>query len=229
MSTNINISWSGGKDSALALDRLLYHGAYRLTGLFTVYDKITQRVPIHHTPIELIRRQADSLGLPWHGIPLPANASNADYEAAHLELFRQLQKDSGLEAVAYGDIGLEDVRQYRDTLSAQAGLPFVYPLWQGGSSYLSQDFISRGFKAIITSIDPEKVPEDSLGSLYDEAFVASLPTETDIMGENGEFHTFVFDGPMFSSRVKWKAGEISESDFTTPSGRKMKLLDISPK
>jgi uncharacterized protein (TIGR00290 family) len=225
MSSNILLSWSGGKDSALALERLQYNGEYRPIGLFTAYDKESGKVKLHNVPIELIRMQAESVGLPLYELPLSSKASNDEYEKAHLDLFAKLKKED-LESVAFGDIHLEVIRQYREQLSAKAELPFVYPLWGESPEYLSQDFIERDFKAVITAIDTAKMTKEKLGSIYDLEFVAGLPGDVDVCGENGEFHSFVFDGPNFSRRIGYKTGKIFEEDYRPEVNMTMAFLEI---
>jgi uncharacterized protein (TIGR00290 family) len=227
MAEKIVLSWSGGKDSALTLERLLYHGAYTVEGLFTVYDRDTQKVKLHNVPIQLIRLQAKSINLPLFEIPIEENASNEKYEEAHINLFNELKKND-IHHAAFGDLFLEVIRNYRESLAEKAGFKFHYPLWKENPEKLSSEFIERGFKAVVTAINSDVLDEDCLGKQYDENFISSLPDNVDICGENGEFHTFVWDGPYFSKPVGYVLGENSTKDYRPEIDMSMSFCEIMP-
>jgi uncharacterized protein (TIGR00290 family) len=226
MADNIVVSWSGGKDSSLALERLMYNGNYKVCGLFTAYDVKNQWVKLHNVPIAMIRLQAESLGMPLYEIPLSPTASNAEYENAHFELFEKLKKE-GIYNIGYGDIFLEEIKEYRDKMSAKAGMHFHYPLWNADAEDISEEFISRGFEAVITAIDTAKLDESFLGRHYNAAFIADLPDDVDICGENGEFHSYVFNGPIFSKAIHYKTGKIYKENYRPTVDMEMAFVEIS--
>jgi uncharacterized protein (TIGR00290 family) len=227
MAEKIVLSWSGGKDSTLALERLIYNGGYVIEGLFTVYTTETQKVNLHNVPVSLIRMQAESLNLPLYEIALPEDASNEIYESEHFKLFEQL-KVQGIYNIAFGDLFLDVIKDYRDKLAAKTGMKFQYPLWREQTGKISTEFIERGFKAVVTAINTDVLPYSLLGRQYDEDFVTQLPEDVDICGENGEFHTFVWDGPIFSKSVTYNLGEISTTDYRPKVEMSMAFIEILP-
>lgn len=227
MADNIVVSWSGGKDCCLALERLMYNGNYRVCGLFIAYDAESNKVKLHNVPIALIRLQAQSIGLPLYEIPLSARATNEEYEQAHLKLFDEL-KAKDIQNIAFGDIFLEEIKAYRDRLSVKTGMAFHYPLWHHESEAMSEEFINRGFEAVVTAIDSSILSDDFLARLYDASFVADLPDDADICGENGEFHTFVFDGPIFSRTIHYKTGNIYKENYRPAVDMEMAFIEIAP-
>jgi uncharacterized protein (TIGR00290 family) len=227
MPDKIILSWSGGKDSAMALARLIYNGGCQVEGLFTSYNRDNSKVNLHGIPKELIREQAASLKLDLYELPLPPAASNEEYEAAHLSLFENL-KAKGIDAIAYGDLFVQEIRDYRDRLSEKAGISFIYPLWGEDTSRLAPEIIERGFKAVVISIDAEKLPGNMLGRPYDDNFIKDLPENNDYCGENGEFHTFVYDGPIFSRAIPYQLGDRYEEDYRPAVNMQMKYMDILP-
>lgn len=226
MADKIVLSWSGGKDSALALEKLMYNGQYQVCGLFTTYNAQSQKISLHNVPVELIRQQAQNLNLPLYEIPLPPNASNAIYEDAHKYLYDKLKKD-GISHVAFGDIHLQEIRDYREKVANGAGMQTYFPLWEMKTGELATEFIDRGFKAIVTAVNTANLNPDKLGELYNESFIAGLPEDADICGENGEFHTFVFDGPIFSKPIKYFLGKVYMENYRPAIDMEMAFVEMS--
>lgn len=190
----IVLSWSGGKDSLLVLERLRAQGESVAGMLTTITEE--DRIAMHGVPVELLRLQAEALGLPLVTCPIPAFPTNAIYEAAlarAVDRFRSL----GIERIAFGDLFLEDIRAYREGLCQRWGLTAVFPLWDLNTTDLAQEFLARGGRATVCCA----VREDWVGQAYESDFIAGLAAGIDHCGENGEFHTFVTDGPGFSHPV----------------------------
>lgn len=202
----IVMCWSGGKDSCLALHEIQQSEAYEVVALLTTVTRDYDRISMHGVPGELLRLQAAALGLPLREVFIPAQCSNADYEAAMSEAFAGF-REQGIETVAYGDLFLADIRAYRDSLMGRNQMRATYPVWGRGTRAFMQDFISMGFKAVTCCVDTEQLPEEFAGRLLDEHFLADLPAGVDPCGENGEFHSFVFDGPAFTRPVPLLIGE----------------------
>lgn len=197
--------WSGGKDSSLALYYALQQKEYEITALFTTINENFKRVSMHGVREELVEQQAKSIGLPWYKMYV-REGSNAEYER-NMESFLNEQKAKGVEYVFFGDIFLEDLRAYRDNNLAKAGMKGVYPLWKLDTTQLAHDFIKLGFKTILCCTNDAYLGEDEVGHLFTQDFLQSLPANVDPCGENGEFHTFCFDGPIFKEPVKVVKGE----------------------
>jgi uncharacterized protein (TIGR00290 family) len=162
---------------------------------------------MHGVRRALLEKQAASLGIPVHEVRIPKGADNAAYEAAMGEALDDA-RHRGIETVIFGDLFLADIRDYRETLLIRHGLTGLYPLWGRDTGALIRDFLELGFKAAVVCVDPAKLDPSFAGRIIDEAFLADLPSAVDPCGENGEFHTFVFDGPNFSTPVKFTFGEI---------------------
>jgi uncharacterized protein (TIGR00290 family) len=203
----ILLSWSGGKDCALALQALGDSPSLQVVGLVSGICDDTGRLAIHEAPRTLLQQQAMSLGLPWLEVPLPAQASNQQYEAAWREFFRS-QVDRGIRHVAYGDLFLEDIRAYRVAFLQGQGIEPVFPIWGRSTSELALAAIAGGLKAIVCSIDHQRLDRRFVGREFDRQFVRDLPPGVDPCGENGEFHTFVYDGPGFAWPVPFGRGEV---------------------
>jgi uncharacterized protein (TIGR00290 family) len=228
MPQKIVLSWSGGKDSSLALYRLLHDDNFIVSGLFTAYNGASAKVGLHGVPITLIRKQAEALGLPLYEIALPPSPSNQIYEGMHLALFERLKVELGIVKIAYGDIYLEEIKAYRDAMAAKAGMEFYYPLWAENPSALAMEVINKGFKNVIISIDASKLSNDFLGKQYDQSFIDYLPAEVDKCGERGEFHSFAWDGPHFNNPVKYVLSEIYSEDYRPAINMKMNYIEINP-
>jgi uncharacterized protein (TIGR00290 family) len=198
------LAWSGGKDAAWALHVLRQDRNVEIAGLFTTIDEKSERVPIHEVPVRLLQAQADSIGVPLHRIPIPSPCTNAVYEQ---RLNDFLKGQSGLTHLAFGDLFLDDIRRYRERQFCGSGLELLFPLWGSRTDVLAREMTTRGLRAWITSVDTRQAPREWAGRMFDEAFVAEMPPGIDPCGENGEFHTFVFDGPMLGMRVEVRPGK----------------------
>jgi uncharacterized protein (TIGR00290 family) len=200
------LSWSSGKDSAWALHILRQHPEYEVGGLLTTFNAAFDRVAMHGVRHVLVEQQAAAAMLPLWTVPLPWPCSNEQYEA----LMAQACSDAlgrGIEAVAFGDLFLEDVRAYRERQLAGTGLEPVFPLWGLPTQTLAQEMIAAGLKATLTCVDTRKLDVSFAGKSFDENLLAELPSEIDPCGENGEFHSFAHAGPMFSQAIPVVAGE----------------------
>lgn len=202
----VALSWSGGKDSALALLELDRDPERDVAVLLTTVTEEYDRISMHGVRRELLEAQADALGLPLRTVRIPAGAGNDLYEARTLEALHALA-DEGVEAIAYGDVYLDDVRRYRETLTARAGLTSLFPLWGRDTGALARDVLDAGFRAVLVCVDTRAADASLAGRAFDHRLLAELPAGTDPCGEKGEFHTFVFDGSMFQRPVRWQAGE----------------------
>lgn len=194
--------WSGGKDSALAAYKILSQGSYSIQSLITTLSPDNQ-VASHSIPLSLLKRQAFSLGIPFHPIPLPHPCPNHQYETRIAHTLQTYQR-KGIYDCIFGDIFLEEIRAYRETHLAQIGMRAHFPLWNLNTHQLLQEFLHLGFRAIITAINPHKLPLSFLGRKLDAEFLADLPPTVDPSGENGEYHTFVYDGPMFKYSIPFQ-------------------------
>ncbi len=207
------MSWSGGKDSCLALYELLKSRDYKVAALLTTVTQDYDRVSMHGVRRTLLERQAGSLGLPLRQVLIPKDATNEEYEARMAEAFAQY-RERGINSVVFGDLFLEDVRAYRDQFLARHGMHGLYPVWRRDTGEFIREFIGLGFKAVVTCVDPQVLDESFAGRMIDEEFLSSLPARVDPCGENGEFHSFVFDGPGFRERVQFTVGEaVSRGGF----------------
>lgn len=200
------MSWSGGKDSCLALHDALRCREFRITALLTTVTADYARISMHGVRRSLLHLQAQSLGIPITEVAISKNADNAEYEARMGDALESGRCD-GTEAVVFGDIFLADIRAWRDNLLARHGLAGVYPLWGRDTRQLIAEFLRLGFKAVVACVDPAKLPPSFAGRIVDERFLSDLPPSVDPCGENGEFHTFVFDGPIFRVPVRFGLGE----------------------
>jgi uncharacterized protein (TIGR00290 family) len=201
------VTWSGGKDSAMALYELQLLRTYEVLALITTVTEEHNRVSMHGVQTALLERQAESLGLPVDRIYIRAGASNEEYEARMRDKLAYYQA-RGASSVAFGDIFLEDLRQYREENLARVGMKGLFPLWGRDTSELAHSFIDLGFKAVITCVDSNALDKAFVGRDFDEQFLSELPPAVDPCGENGEFHSFVYDGPLFRSKIPHKRGEI---------------------
>ncbi|MDY6794969.1 MAG: ATP-binding protein [Actinomycetota bacterium] len=207
MAERVIMSWSCGKDSALALHEIQKNDLYSIQALLTTVSGEYERVSMHGVRRELLRRQASSLGMPSREIVLSPNPSNREYESLMREALEGF-RDEGVSAVVFGDIYLRDVRRYREENMQEVGMRCLFPLWGRPSSSLAHDFIRLGFKAVITCVDSDLLDGDFAGRHFDERLLSELPPGVDPGGENGEFHTFVFDGPPFKEAVNFRRGEV---------------------
>jgi uncharacterized protein (TIGR00290 family) len=203
--------WSGGKDSALALHALRQRGDVRVVALLTTVTEGFDRVSMHGVRRELLHRQASSIGLPVHEVFIPPQCVNPVYESRMEEAMRRYLSQ-GIRKVAFGDIFLEDLRQYREEKLARVDMEAIFPVWKRDTRELIREFRALGFRAATVCIDTRVLNPSFAGRELDDSFFADLPPNVDPCGENGEFHTFVFDGPIFSSPVDFTLGETVQRD-----------------
>ncbi|HXX17010.1 MAG TPA: hypothetical protein VEJ47_19065 [Candidatus Eremiobacteraceae bacterium] len=211
MSVPVIFSWSGGKDSAMALHSLLRDPRYEVISLLTTVTEVYERISMHGVRNELLQRQAESIGLPLEQVRIPPQCPNSTYEERVGDAMQRFRGE-GVCHVAFGDIFLEDLRAYREEKLARASMSALFPIWKVDTRELAQRFLKDGFRAIAACIDPRKVDKSFAGRELDESFFRELPEDVDPCGENGEFHTFVFGGPIFHATVGVRTGEVVERD-----------------
>lgn len=190
MSERVIFSWSGGKDSALALYELQQNREYEIESLITTVTTDYGRVSMHGLRTELLYSQSKSLGLPLEEVLISKNASNKEYESSFINTMTKY-KGSGITKIVFGDIFLEDIREYRENLISGIGMECIFPIWGKESALLADHFIDSGFKAVVVCVDTEQLDPKFSGREFDERFLSDLPAGVDPCGENGEFHTFV--------------------------------------
>ena len=203
--------WSGGKDSAMALHALHQRTGLRIVALLTTVTETYDRISMHGVRRELLVQQAESIGLPLHEVRIPPQCVNSTYEQ-RMEKALRLHYDAGVRTVAFGDIFLEDLRAYRERNLARIGMTALFPIWKRDTRELIRSFRAAKFRALAACIDPKKLHRSFAGRELDDSFFADLPPNVDPCGENGEFHTFVFDGPIFRKPIQVRVGEIVERD-----------------
>jgi len=201
------LSWSGGKDSALALYKLQEAKNYEIAALLTTVTKDYDRSSMHGIRRILLERQAESLGLPLEKVFISKDTSDEEYESKMRAVLEKYLA-AGVRAVAFGDIFLEDVRRHRQDNLSKMGMKGVFPIWKSDTAELAHKFIDLGFKAVITCVDSKVLGKKFVGRAFDEQFLSDLPSTVDPCGENGEFHSFVYDGPIFQASVLQVTGEI---------------------
>ncbi len=205
------LSWSTGKDSAWALYRLRHDPEVLPVGLVTTVNAAFGRVAMHGVRRELLSEQAAATGLPLHVLPIPQPCPNQVYERIMAEFIAE-QVAAGIEAMAFGDLFLEDVRRYRERALAASGIRALFPLWGSDTALLAREMIGAGLGAYLTCLDPNKLPQHFAGRGFDANLLAELPAQVDPCGENGEFHTFAFAGPMFERPLAVAVGDIVTRD-----------------
>lgn len=203
--------WSGGKDSAMALHALFQQQQFRTAALLTTVTEGYERISMHGVRRELLQLQAESIGLPLHEVRIPQRCLNAIYEARMEQALRSFY-DQGVRKVAFGDIFLEDLRAYREQNLARIGMTALFPLWKRDTRELIRFFHAQRFRAMAICVDPKVVHPSFAGRELDESFFRDLPPGADPCGENGEFHTFVFDGPIFRRPILLRTGEVAHRD-----------------
>jgi uncharacterized protein (TIGR00290 family) len=203
--------WSGGKDSAMALETLILNKNICVTALLTTVTEGYDRISMHGVRRELLQRQAAAIGLPLHEVFIPSQCSNAIYEQ-RMNHALDLHYQAGTRTVAFGDIFLEDLRAYREKNLAQVGMKALFPLWKRDTTELINAFHEKRFRALTACIDPCVLDRSFAGRELDAGFFETLPAGVDPCGEIGEFHTFVFDGPIFNAPLRCRTGEIVERD-----------------
>ncbi|MBN8855557.1 MAG: adenine nucleotide alpha hydrolase [Sphingobacteriales bacterium] len=209
------MNWSGGKDSALSLHRMMEGKEYQVDSLLTSINTHRNRISMHDVRRELLEAQAASIGISLQTVELPDQPDMSAYERIMQEKVAAL-KNSGYTHAIFGDIFLEDLKLYREQKLKE--MVCIFPLWKIPSQRLMQEFIKKGFKAIVVCVNTRWLDKSFCGRLLDESFLHDLPAETDPCGENGEYHSFVFDGPIFSKPVEFEKGKISYKEYRGPEG-----------
>jgi uncharacterized protein (TIGR00290 family) len=205
------LSWSSGKDSAWSLHLLQRQNEHKVVGLLTTFNQAANRVAMHAVRRSLVDAQAKATGIPLWGVDLPQPCSNADYERIMRETCKAAVQ-SGIEYIAFGDLFLTDIRAYREKQLENSGLQPVFPVWGMPTRELAWSMIKSGMRAKLTCVDPKRLAPGFVGREFDEQLLSDLPPEIDPCGENGEFHTFVYAGPMFRHDLSVEVGEIVSRD-----------------
>lgn len=200
------LCWSGGKDSAMALHALQKRPEVRVAALLTTVTEGYERISMHGVRRELLQRQAESIGLPLHEVLIPPECVNPTYEARMEEALR-IHLARGIRRVAFGDIFLEDLRAYREKNLARLDMSAIFPIWKRNTRELIGCFHAEGFRSVAVCVDSRALDGSFAGRELDRSFFEDLPADVDCCGENGEFHTFAFDGPIFKKAVRFKVGE----------------------
>lgn len=211
MTKRVLLSWSSGKDSAWSLHVLRQNPALEVVGLLTTLNEAFDRVAMHAVRRGLLEAQAEAAGLPLQIVPLPWPCSNQQYEVIMAGVCSKARND-GIEAFAFGDLFLRDIRQYRESQLQGTGLEPLFPLWDRPTAQLAGEMVAAGLRAKLTCIDPRSLAREFAGRDFDAQLLADLPASVDPCGENGEFHSFVHAGPMFSRPLNVTVGEIVERD-----------------
>ena len=207
MKQKVLLSWSGGKDSALALYVLQKRDDVQVVGLLTTITENYHRVSMHGVRQILVEKQADELGLTLMKIFIPRNGGEDEYRSRMLHAMLQAKGD-GIEGIAFGDIFLEDVRAYREGRLAEVEMKALFPLWGNQTAEMAAYFIREGFQAIVSCIDSRRLAKEFAGRLIDQRFLEELPADVDPSGENGEFHSFAFGGPIYRRAIPFRRGRL---------------------
>ena len=207
MPEKVLMSWSGGKDSAMALYEIQQKREYEVVSLLTTLTQDYDRVSMHGVRRVLLERQAESLNLPLEQMLISKAASNEEYDSELQTMLEKFQKE-GVSSVVFGDIFLEGIRKYRENNLSKVGMKAIFPLWGRNTAELARTFVDSGFKSIVTCVDPRTLSETFAGRMIDASFLAELPSDVDPCGENGEYHSFVFDGPIFKKKLSLTVEQI---------------------
>ncbi len=199
-------NWSGGKDSALALHKMLQSGEYEISSLLTSVNQNFQRISMHGVRLSLLYKQVESIGIPLKELLLPEMPSMEQYDAMMQDTLQDF-KNQGIGYAVFGDIFLEDLRRYREEKLNSVGIEAVFPLWKIPSKSIIEDFIDSGFQAVVVCVNEKFLDKSFAGRLLDRDFIKDLPKGVDICGENGEYHSFVFDAPFFKTKIDFQIGE----------------------
>jgi uncharacterized protein (TIGR00290 family) len=206
MKDQVLIGWSGGKDSALALYELKHEGSFDIAAMLTTVTEGYDRISMHGVRRTLLLQQAEALGYPLEEITIPQNCTNEIYEQRMQKTLEKYRRQ-GISAAAFGDLFLEDIRAYREERMSRIAMRCLFPLWGKPTADLARQFVDLGFRAIVACVDTRAIAAEFAGREYDEDFLSDLPAGADPCGENGEFHTFVYDGPIFSRPLQVQRGE----------------------
>jgi len=212
MKEKVIISWSGGKDSALSLYKVIHDDTLEPVGLLTTLTEGYDRVSLHGVRRSLVERQASALGMALHKVFIPKDCSNKDYEKIMREVISGY-KNEEIKGFVFGDIFLEDVRKYREERLLSEGFKAYFPLWGKNTENLVHQFIKLGFKTVTCCVDGDVLNPSYVGRNLDEKFLDDLPSSVDPAGENGEYHSFVYDGPIFSEPIPIKIGRTVKRDL----------------
>lgn len=205
-------NWSGGKDSAICLHQILQAKEYDVLGLLTSVNKEYQRIAMHGVRVELLQAQVDAIGLPLHQLVMPEMPTMKTYNDLMQQSLDSL-KSQGITHSIFGDIFLEDLRKYREDQLKKVDVKAVFPLWKRSTQELVESFVADGFKAVTVCVNDKYLDESFVGREMDKSFFDSLPDNVDPCGENGEFHSYVYDGPIFKESVKIKKGEVVHKSY----------------
>lgn len=208
-------NWSSGKDSALTLYKILQEDQFEISTLLTSINEEFQRISMHGVPVSLLEKQAESLGIPLIKMELPKEPSMEEYQEIMNKTMAEIQSQ-GITHSVFGDIFLEDLRKYREDQLNAIGMKTVFPLWKQNTSNLIREFLELGFKTIVTCVNGSYLDKSFAGRIIDEKFIDDLPGNIDPCGENGEFHTFTFDGPIFKNPVQFEIGETVKKTYPKP-------------
>nr|WP_314839930.1 diphthine--ammonia ligase [uncultured Flavobacterium sp.] len=209
-------NWSSGKDSALALYKSLQNPTLEITTLLTSVNQLYQRVSMHGIRVTLLEQQAKSIGLPLEIMQIPEMPTMEAYEEA-MKITLQKYIEQGITHSIFGDIFLEDLRKYREDKLAEMELKGVFPLWKIPTHDLIQEFLALGFKTVVVCVNERFLDQSFVGRTIDQQFLDDLPSDVDVCGENGEFHTFTYDGPLFSTPILFEKGEIVYRKYEQPA------------
>jgi len=205
------LSWSSGKDSAWSLHLLRQQNEHEVVGLLTTFNQAANRVAMHAVRRSLVEAQAKAAGIPLWGVDLPQPCSNNDYERIMKETCESAVQ-SGIECIAFGDLYLTDIRAYREKQLEKSGLEPIFPVWGMPTRELARAMIKSGVRAKLTCVDPKRLAPEFVGREFNEQILSDLPPDIDPCGENGEFHTFAYAGPMFRHNLSVEVGEIVSRD-----------------
>lgn len=215
MNTKAFFNWSGGKDSALALYKSINSGNYEILTLLTSINKDNDRISMHGVHTDLLKKQAASIGIPLTIIELPSTVDMEEYETIMISKINEI-KNMGIGTSLFGDIFLEDLKEYRIKQSAKVEMQASFPLWNIPTKDVMREFLDLGFKTIVTCVNADYLDESFVGRVIDNSFICDLPKNVDVCGENGEFHTFVFDGPIFSKPIDFNIGKKVYKEYNQP-------------
>lgn len=215
--TNAYMNWSGGKDSSLALHRMLMDPAYKVDSLLTSMNGAADRMSMHDVRRPLLEAQADAIGLPLFTMELPEQPGMDIYEDALIEKVSLMRKRGCTHSI-FGDIFLEDLRLFREEKLKGMGVTCIFPLWKISSTRLMQEFLEQGFKAVVICVNTRWLDKSFCGRIIDESFLRDLPADVDPAGENGEYHSFVFDGPIFRCPIPFEKGTLYCKEYEAPDG-----------
>jgi len=213
------MNWSGGKDSSLCLHKIIQENKFDVRYLLTSINKAHNRVSMHGVRTELLLEQANAIGIPLKLIELPEQPDMEEYEQLMSDKVKEMLNE-GIEETIFGDIFLEDLKKYREDKLKPLGIHANFPLWKNSTKELMQEFIQLGYKAIIVCVNEKYLDQSFCGRMIDQSFVNDLPDTVDVCGENGEYHSFVFDGPIFKTPIAFEKGEIVYREYSKPKDAK---------